>query len=176
MPLNAWKFLLGLQLTTSSGQHIYPVLVPNYPKETSSSHSLHHICVIQSPNLHRCDVFYGKPLGRRQTQKTHTPNPYQKQSPITPPKFNIAPKNGWLEDERFLLGFGNYSGAVPVKLREGIQQQKPTIPTPCPQEKRVGGLLVIVQIRTQRTQLDHRPIAFSGDRRQNGIDALRFGV
>lgn len=44
-------------------------------------------------------------------------------------------------------------------------------------KKRVGGLLVIVQICTQRTQ--HRPIAFSvpvDHRRQNGIDAFRFGV
>ena len=31
---------------------------------------------------------------------------------FTPPKFNIfAPENGWLEDNPFLLGSGNFSGA-----------------------------------------------------------------
>ena len=39
--------------------------------------------------------------------------------PGTPPKFNIAPEKWWLEDDPFLLGPGNFSGAVPVKLREG---------------------------------------------------------
>ena len=29
----------------------------------------------------------------------------------TPPKFNMAPENGWLEDDPFLLGPGNFSGA-----------------------------------------------------------------
>ena len=29
----------------------------------------------------------------------------------TPPKFNIAPEKWWLEDDPFLLGFGNFSGA-----------------------------------------------------------------
>ena len=28
-----------------------------------------------------------------------------------PPKFNIAPEKRWLEDDPFLLGFGNFSGA-----------------------------------------------------------------
>ena len=28
----------------------------------------------------------------------------------TPPKFNVAPEHGWLEDDPFLLGFGNFSG------------------------------------------------------------------
>ena len=28
-----------------------------------------------------------------------------------PPKFKIAPKQWWLEDDPFLLGFGNFSGA-----------------------------------------------------------------
>ncbi len=30
----------------------------------------------------------------------------------TPPKFNIAPEKWWLEDKPFLLGFGNFSGAM----------------------------------------------------------------
>ncbi len=38
---------------------------------------------------------------------------------VTPPKFNIAPEKWWLEDKPFLLGFGNFSGAFTVKLREG---------------------------------------------------------
>ena len=29
----------------------------------------------------------------------------------TPPKFNIAPEKRWLEDDPFLLGSGNFSGA-----------------------------------------------------------------
>ena len=29
----------------------------------------------------------------------------------TPPKMNIAPEKWWLEDDRFLLGFGHFSGA-----------------------------------------------------------------
>ena len=29
----------------------------------------------------------------------------------TPPKFNIAPEKWWLEDDPFVLGFGNFSGA-----------------------------------------------------------------
>ena len=34
-----------------------------------------------------------------------------KSSPATPPKFNIAPEKWWLEDDPFLLGLGNFSGA-----------------------------------------------------------------
>ena len=30
---------------------------------------------------------------------------------LTPPKFNIDPEKWWLEDDPFLLGFGNFSGA-----------------------------------------------------------------
>ena len=30
---------------------------------------------------------------------------------LPPPKFNIAPEKRWLEDDPFLLGFGNFSGA-----------------------------------------------------------------
>ena len=30
---------------------------------------------------------------------------------ITPSKFNIAPEKWWLEDDPFLLGPGNFSGA-----------------------------------------------------------------
>ena len=29
-----------------------------------------------------------------------------------------APENGWLEDDPFLLGFGNFSGAFAVSFRE----------------------------------------------------------
>ena len=29
---------------------------------------------------------------------------------VIPPKFNIAPEKWWLEDDPFLLGFGNFSG------------------------------------------------------------------
>ncbi len=37
----------------------------------------------------------------------------------TLPKFNIfAPENGWFEDDRFLLGFGLFSGAFAVSFRE----------------------------------------------------------
>ena len=39
------------------------------------------------------------------------------QTLVTPWKFNIAPEKWWLEDDPFLLGPGNFSGAVPVKLR-----------------------------------------------------------
>jgi len=36
----------------------------------------------------------------------------------TPAKFNITPENGFLEDDPFLLGFGNFSGEnLAVKLR-----------------------------------------------------------
>ena len=38
---------------------------------------------------------------------------------FTPPKFNIAPEKWGLEDDPFLLGFGKFSGAFAVKLREG---------------------------------------------------------
>ena len=39
-------------------------------------------------------------------------NPHQPKIHIsTPPKFNIDPEKWWLEDEPFLLGFGNFSGA-----------------------------------------------------------------
>ena len=31
----------------------------------------------------------------------------------------MAPENGWLEDDRFLLGFGLFSGAFAVSFREG---------------------------------------------------------
>ncbi len=45
--------------------------------------------------------------------------------PSTPPKFNSLPlKNGWKTP--FPLGFGNFSGAVPVKLQGGTPRfQKP---------------------------------------------------
>ena len=42
----------------------------------------------------------------------------------TPQKFNIAPEKWWLEDNPSLLGFGNFSGAVPVKLRGGYPSTK----------------------------------------------------
>ena len=32
----------------------------------------------------------------------------------------LAPEKRWLEDDPFLLGFGNFSGAILVKLREGM--------------------------------------------------------
>ena len=40
----------------------------------------------------------------------------------TPPKFKIAPANGWLEDDPFLLGHGLFSGAKChyVSFRTGI--------------------------------------------------------
>ena len=38
---------------------------------------------------------------------------------FTPAKFNIAPEQWWLADDPFLLGFGKFSGAFAVKLREG---------------------------------------------------------
>ena len=41
----------------------------------------------------------------------------------SPPKFNIAPEIWWLEDDPFLLGFGNFSEAIPVKLREGVEKR-----------------------------------------------------
>ena len=38
----------------------------------------------------------------------------------TLPETNIfAPKNGWLEYDPFLLGFGLFSGAFAVSFREG---------------------------------------------------------
>ena len=41
-------------------------------------------------------------------------------SMFTLPETNIAPENGWLEDDRFLLGPGLFSGAFAVSFREGI--------------------------------------------------------
>ena len=35
------------------------------------------------------------------------------------PKTNIASENGWLEDDRFLLGPGIFSGAFVVSFSEG---------------------------------------------------------
>ena len=32
---------------------------------------------------------------------------------------HIAPENGWLEDDPFLLGFGLFSGVFAVSFREG---------------------------------------------------------
>ena len=32
----------------------------------------------------------------------------------------LAPEKRWLEDDPFLLGFGNFSGATFVKLLEGM--------------------------------------------------------
>ena len=39
---------------------------------------------------------------------------------VTLPETNseFTPENGWLEDDRFLLGFGLFSGALAVSLRE----------------------------------------------------------
>ena len=37
----------------------------------------------------------------------------------TLPETNVAPENGWLEDDPFLLGFGLFSGAFAVSFREG---------------------------------------------------------
>ena len=44
---------------------------------------------------------------------------YTMSTPTTPPHFNIAPEKCWLEDKPFLLGPGNFSVAMPAKLREG---------------------------------------------------------
>ena len=38
----------------------------------------------------------------------------------TLPETNIAPENGWLEDNPFLLGPGLFSGAVAVSFRKSI--------------------------------------------------------
>ncbi len=43
-----------------------------------------------------------------------------KSQAITLPETNIAPKNGWLEYDPFLLGFGLFSGAFAVSFREGM--------------------------------------------------------
>lgn len=67
---------IPLRWTTSSGQYFYPVLAPNYPKETSSSHSIQQI---QSPLQWET---YNQPLplpsSPNKPSKTHTSNPYQK--------------------------------------------------------------------------------------------------
>ncbi len=42
----------------------------------------------------------------------------------TPPKFDIAPEKWWLEDDPFLLGFGNFSGASCWNFG-GVSQQNP---------------------------------------------------
>ena len=34
----------------------------------------------------------------------------KKPTKFTAPKFNIGPEKWWLEDDPFLLGFGNFSG------------------------------------------------------------------
>ena len=39
-----------------------------------------------------------------------------------PPENNISPKNGWLEDDCYLLGWRNLAGArCYVSFREGIR-------------------------------------------------------
>ena len=43
---------------------------------------------------------------------------------ITLPETNIAPKNGWLEYDPFLLGFGLFSGAFAVSFREVSPKKK----------------------------------------------------
>ena len=45
-----------------------------------------------------------------------------------PPETNIAPENGWLEDDRFLLGPSLFSGAFAVSLREGTVYPLPFFP------------------------------------------------
>lgn len=71
---------IPLRWTTSSGQYFYPVLAPNYPKETSSSHSIQQI---QSPLQWET---YNQPLplpsSPNKPSKTHTSNPPKKRSPI----------------------------------------------------------------------------------------------
>ncbi len=39
---------------------------------------------------------------------------------FTLPETNIAPENGWLEYDCFLLGPGLFSGAMAVSFREGM--------------------------------------------------------
>ena len=41
----------------------------------------------------------------------------------TLPETNIAPENGWLEYDRFLLGWPIFRGEVLVIFREGIPNQ-----------------------------------------------------
>ena len=43
----------------------------------------------------------------------HFPASYVSLQECTPPKFNseFTPEKWWLEDDPFLLGFGNFSGA-----------------------------------------------------------------
>ena len=42
---------------------------------------------------------------------------------FTLPETKMAPENGWLEYDRFLLGFGLFSGAFgPVSFRFRVQQ------------------------------------------------------
>ena len=36
----------------------------------------------------------------------------QKRRSLTPPKFNIAPEKGWLEDDPFLLGWPIFRGEL----------------------------------------------------------------
>ena len=41
-----------------------------------------------------------------------------KEAVYTLPATNIAPEHGWLEDDRFLLGWRNLTGAIAVSFRE----------------------------------------------------------
>jgi len=47
----------------------------------------------------------------------------------------VAPDNGWLEDDRFLLGPGPFSGAFAVSFVEGASQKYLTNGT-----TKIGGL------------------------------------
>ena len=45
----------------------------------------------------------------------------------TLPETNIAPENGWLEYDPFLLGFGLFSGAFAVSFREGNSKMQAAV-------------------------------------------------
>ena len=54
-------------------------------------------------------------VSRHLTQQTYG------EAITTPPKFNseFTPEKWWLKDDPFLLGPGNFSGAISLKLRWG---------------------------------------------------------